>query len=112
MFLSKWYKINKKNNMKKTNEFRIVEQLGKFSLERKYIVEEEKTNFWSRLCPFIFKPDIIKNEIFYKLNNHGNPCNNIFNYSITYAVTFKTYNDALQFYKSLNPKYYPIEKTE
>lgn len=105
--------------MKKTNEFRIVEELGKFFLERKYIVlerkyifEEEKMNFWKKRFLFLFKPDIIENEIFYKLNHFGYPCNNILNYPITYAAKFKTYNDALQFYKSLNPKYYPIEKTE
>jgi hypothetical protein len=98
--------------MKKTNEFRILEQLGKFFLERKYIVKEKKYNIWSKWFPFLFKPDIIENEVFYKLNNLGYPCSNILNFPITYAVKFRTYNDALEFYKSLNPKYYPIEKTE
>jgi hypothetical protein len=94
--------------MKKTNEFRIVEQLGKFCLERKYIVKEKKHNFWSKWFPFLFFPNVTEKEKFYKLDDDGNACN----IPYTYPIAFRSYEEAISFYECLDPKYHPIEKTE
>jgi len=96
--------------MTKTNEFRIVEQLGKFFLERKYIEDAQiPHNFWTKKFPFLFKPKFcVKIEHFYKLDSRGYYCQGV----ICKPIGFNSYDEALKFYNSLNPKYYPIEKTE
>jgi len=84
--------------------YRIKEHLGYFQVEQFIIEITYEDTFLSRLIPKIFKRKTTTKEKWVSLSSNGYASN-----FINHALRFKTKDKAIDFIKSLEPKYHEVK---